>query len=58
MSKFVLEIQTTNAAFAEGYGAEVARILRAAAADIEFGSGAGALRDYNGNAVGYYAKED
>jgi hypothetical protein len=59
MSKFVLEIATDNAAFQDGDGDfELGRILREVAAKVEYGHNAAAVRDINGNAVGYFGKED
>lgn len=57
--RFTLEITGMgNAAFTEEYGGpetEVARILRAAAEQVENGSlDAGSLLDANGNKVGQY----
>ena len=49
---------TNNAAFGdtpEDRAHEVARILRAAAAEVERGYGRGTLRDFNGNRVGSFA---
>jgi len=48
-----IEIQTDNAAFSEGGGYEVARILRELATKIEGGhDGPIPLMDINGNRVG------
>lgn len=58
MCRFTLEIRTDNAAFEDGErGAEVARILREAAAKVEadpYGiqHACYVLRDVNGNVVG------
>ena len=51
-SKFVLEMGLDNAAFSDDPGAEVARILRAAADKFEAGEDYTALMDLNGNKVG------
>ena len=49
-----IEIETGNEAFADGNeAAELARILRAAAWNIENGYTEFKLHDYNGNRVGY-----
>lgn len=53
--KFLLRIECDNAAFEQCSGAEVARILRSLAEQIEGDSlecGIGKLRDINGNQVG------
>lgn len=60
--KFVLEIDTDNAAFADDVNCEVSRILRQAAEGVELGqvpfSGERKrLRDINGNTVGFVAYE-
>jgi hypothetical protein len=52
MSKFKLEIETDNAAFADDYNAEIARILRAVADKIERGIIDARILDINGNTVG------
>jgi len=54
--KFKLEIDCDNAAFDSwpNAEAEVARILRNAATEIETRQGQGKCRDYNGNTVGSY----
>ena len=62
---FALDIKTDNAAFGEDDGphtagsvaAEVARILRELATDIENGGDGGAVMDINGNSVGRYRLE-
>lgn len=54
-TKFTLEIETTNDAFAEDPSAEVAAILRDLADDIEGSALDGfrrSIRDSNGNRVG------
>ena len=60
MSRFVVRMTTTNAAFHEDDGiemrhAEVARILRHIAEQVE--RGAGACMDVNGNKVGTWGYE-
>ena len=65
MNMFSLDIKTDNAAFGEDEGghtaasvaAEVARILRELAQDIENGGDGGAVMDLNGNKVGRYRLE-
>jgi|JI10StandDraft_1071094.scaffolds.fasta_scaffold644519_2 hypothetical protein len=58
MAKFDVALCTDNAAFAEYTGAEVARILRALADEVEGQLAEGRsqiirLRDRNGNRVGF-----
>lgn len=57
MSTFRLEIKTTNAAFEEDPGPELARLLREAADKVENGTVTGILHDYNGNRVGEYGTD-
>lgn len=56
---FKLEIETDNAAFADGYqGLELARILRSVANILEemnSEGGGGVQRDINGNTVGSWS---
>ena len=60
--RFALPIECNNAAFHEDDGtltdearaAEIARVLRAAAEDIENGVEEGPLADTNGNTVGRF----
>ncbi len=56
MAKFTLTIECDNAAFEDDAGAEVARILRDAADDLDGDmmaeTGSANLRDINGNIVG------
>ena len=55
---FKLSITTDNAAFSEeegGPNAEVARLLREVADDIENGRECGTIMDINGNNVGKYS---
>jgi hypothetical protein len=58
-----IQIQMTNAAFAENGGAELARILRGLADDVETAECADMelqgqrLRDFNGNTVGTFQVE-
>jgi len=55
MANFKLNIKTDNAAFdGDNRDAEVVRILREIAANIEQGREAGVVRDINGNRVGTY----
>jgi hypothetical protein len=50
-----VEFDTDNAAFGNGdLATEAARLLRDAAERIEQGATTGALRDLNGNKVGYF----
>ncbi len=50
-----IEIDTSNAAFDDNPGPELARILRTVIADIEYVvPEQGYLRDVNGNTVGEY----
>ena len=49
---FTLQIETGNAAFEHGGGAEIARILREVADRIAVGRFTNKLRDSNGNTVG------
>lgn len=53
---FNLELETDNAAFMDGRSAEIARILRTIARNIEIisqrGDAAGVVLDINGNKVG------
>jgi len=52
---FTLKIETDNAAFSDGRGAELARILRKLADKIEDADARGdkgKVMDYNGNSVG------
>jgi hypothetical protein len=51
---FKLEIDCSNAAFADSMHHEVARILREIAAKVEGGPPSGKCRDVNGNTVGEY----
>lgn len=56
MEKVTIEISTTNAAFGEEHydkAAEAARILRELADRLEGGNAPYALKDVNGNVVGY-----
>ena len=56
---FTLTINTDNAAFEYGEGAEVARILRETAALIlATRAASGKLRDANGNTVGEFRYSD
>ena len=61
---FYLSIETDNAAFDPHPGAEVARLLRAAADRIDpalhggVGMAEGGIRDTNGNTVGGYKFTD
>lgn len=58
---FVLSVNIGNAAFQDGCGAELARLLREVAQDIEdadVNSIHGSLRDHNGNKVGSYTIND
>lgn len=48
----VVSIELGNAAFAEDWQAELARILRKAADEVEQGQEVTSLRDANGNKVG------
>lgn len=48
-------IKTDNDAFADDEGAEVARILRDIAQDIEEGRTSGPCMDINGNKVGHWS---
>jgi hypothetical protein len=49
-----IKIETNNAAFQDGYfEEEVARIIKEAAERVCHGDGCHALRDINGNKVGY-----
>lgn len=50
--KAKIEIEMNGAAFDDAPASELARILRAAAAEIEAGELPGGLRDINGNTVG------
>lgn len=55
-----ITFRTNNAAFADGNGcAEVARILRELAAEVENSAGSidGRIRDINGNKIGEYDVE-
>lgn len=54
---FSLTIATTNDAFAEAQGVELARILRELATMLESGyyNDSGAVRDVNGNRVGEWS---
>jgi hypothetical protein len=61
MSKFIIEIETDNAAFGDDegdWGIEAARLLREAAVRVERGYSSFPLIDYNGNKVGsgYFQK--
>jgi hypothetical protein len=51
---FRLRIDTKNAAFEGRTLAELARLLREAAQDLERGYRGGTLRDLNGNTVGRF----
>jgi len=58
--KAKLEIEMDSAAFAEDWQAELARILRNAADNLDLGNGIAGrmrLRDINGNTVGYLTTE-
>lgn len=50
-----LEINTSNVAFADDPGFELARILREVAKHVEDGCVRGDLRDINGNKVGWFS---
>jgi hypothetical protein len=54
---FRVKIRTANAAFEDGAGLEIARILRDIADRMEdtYGDAGGSVRDYNGHRVGFYA---
>jgi len=52
---FRLMIDTENAAFEGQTGAEVARLLREAATDVEAGYSGAPLRDLNGNTCGRWS---
>jgi len=52
MAEFNMKIRSDNAAFSDGGGPEVARLLRQTADRIEAGHDYGRLMDYNGNGVG------
>ena len=57
---FKLEITTSNAAFEDNQGTEVARILRevvdaVSGSHMQWGSIASTMRDANGNAVGEWS---
>jgi len=54
---FRMIVDTRNAAFEGQAGAEVARLLREAAADVEAGYAGAPLRDLNGNTVGRWSLE-
>jgi hypothetical protein len=51
---FTMEFATDNAAFEEGWGTEIAGILRKVAQRVEDGDSAGAVMDSNGNTVGQW----
>ncbi len=52
--EFELKFECDNAAFAEDYAGEVARILKLVASQVERGSRAGRAVDAYGNTVGYW----
>lgn len=52
MKKLIIEINTTNDAFEENRGAELARIFRELADKVEAGTVPYRLRDVNGNRIG------
>lgn len=52
--KFVLFIETGNAAFEDRLEQELARILRDVARRVESGALNGPCKDWNGNRVGNY----
>lgn len=54
MSKFDVSIVTNNAAFEDGPGWELARLLREVADKVEGGILNGGIRDYNGHLVGTF----
>lgn len=54
MTRVDLTIETSNAAFDESPGCEVARILRKLANAIEDGKEPEKIYDYNGNVVGHF----
>jgi hypothetical protein len=54
MSTFRLQIKCDNEAFSDDPGAELARLLREVANEIEEGYQGGGLNDVNGNRVGSY----
>lgn len=56
MSAFMVTFETDNAAF-EDYEAEVSRILRKVATQVESGSFGGVIHDSNGNRVGNWMQE-
>ena len=51
---FTLKIKTENAAFSDDRNAEIARILREVAEQLETHTMTGSCRDYNGNRVGEF----
>ena len=51
---FCISFATVNAAFVGGGNAEVARILRRVADQVEGGTCSGSCRDLNGNKVGEF----
>lgn len=56
--RFTLTIDSGNAAVVDaGWEAEVARLLRDAAAQVERGQLGNVLRDYNGNVVGSFSTD-
>lgn len=58
---FTLTINTAGAAFDDGQGLEVARLLREVAdtvGDFENSAGAGPLIDINGNKVGTWTLDE
>ena len=57
LNRFVMDIRTDNAAFADDAAPEVARILRDIASRLESGSTGAPVHDINGNRVGSWRLE-
>lgn len=59
MAKFVIEIDSENAAFSEGEAAyEISRLIRETADKVEEGYTSGFLTDYNGQRAGHWSLDD
>jgi hypothetical protein len=59
MSKFVIEINTDNAAYEDDYYSEIIANLKSVISKVDSSVLEGTIRDTNGNKVGnFYAESD
>ena len=56
--EFWMSFRLNNSAFEDDEGAEIARILLEVANQCEAGAHSGPVRDFNGNTVGSWNKDD